>query len=191
MSVRLGLDASQLLASCAVSINTEIVASFTMEKPIENFTTLIRKTISQANISLNDLNEIVVCIGPGSQTGARTAVVTGNALALALGIPVSGVLSTDAATVIAPHSEVFNIAVSAGRRRWYVEGYEMNEDKLQRLDKMQLLDDLPEEGQAPFDGDVNDFEKTCAYGCLVVAEQQRHLIKQSLLSEIVPYERSE
>ena len=84
MSIRLGIDASQSVASCAISTDGEIVASGMIERPIENFPTLIRDVVTRANICLNDIDEIVVCIGPGSQTGIRTAVVTGNALALAL-----------------------------------------------------------------------------------------------------------
>ena len=93
MAVRLGLDASQPYASCAVSTDLGIVASLSMERPIENFPALIRNTLSQAHVNLEEIDEIVVCIGPGSQTGVRSAVVTGNALALALDKPVTGVIA--------------------------------------------------------------------------------------------------
>lgn len=73
MAVRIGLDASQPYASCAVSTESGIVAALSMERPIENFPELIRSTLSKAQISLKDLDEIVVCIGPGSQTGVRGA----------------------------------------------------------------------------------------------------------------------
>ena len=133
MSIRLGIDASQSVASCAISTDIGIIASATIERPIENFPTLIRDVVARANICLNDIDEIVVCIGPGSQTGIRTAVVTGNALALALNKPVSGVLSTDAAAMFSKSNEIYKVAVSAGRRRWFIQNYSWENGKLNRL----------------------------------------------------------
>lgn len=191
MSIRLGIDASQSVASCAISTDIGIIASATIEKPIEKFPALIRDVVAHANICLADIDEIVVCIGPGSQTGIRTAVVTGNALALALNKPVSGVLSTDAAAMFLKTNKVYKVAVSAGRRRWYVQSYNWSDKKLCRLDELQLMDELPVDAFSVFSSDPNNLKesKSCAYGILMVAEQQRQLIDQSLLSEILPYEK--
>ena len=190
MSIRLGIDASQSVASCAISIDTEIVAHATIERPIENFPTLIRDIVARAKICLNDIDEIVVCIGPGSQTGIRTAVVTGNALALALNKPVSGVLSTDAAAIISESNETCKVAVSAGRRRWFIEEYNWENVRLNRLDTLKLVDDLPENINPSFYAieDKSADDKICAVGILKVAEQQRHLISQLMLDEVRPYE---
>ncbi len=191
MAIRLGIDASQSAASCAISTEAGIIASATIERPIENFPTLIRDVVARANICLEDIDEVVVCIGPGSQTGIRTAVVTGNALALALNKPVSGVLSTDAAAMISKSDEIYKVAVSAGRRRWYVQSYNWNDKKLCRLDELQLMEEIPINAFSVFSPTPNNSKefKSCAYGILLVAEQQRQLIDQSLLSEILPYER--
>ncbi len=190
MAIRLGIDASQSYASCAVSTDLGITASAAIERPIENFPALIRDVMARAGLCFEDLDEIVVCIGPGSQTGIRTAVVTGNALALALNKPVSGVLSTDAAAMIAKSKEISKVAVSAGRRRWYVQGYQWNEQKLCRLDELQLMDEIPEDAFSVFSLDLNGFKEleSCACGILLAADQQRQLIEQSLLNKILPYE---
>lgn len=191
MSIRLGIDASQSVASCAISTDIGIIASATIERPIENFPTLIRDVVARANIYLNDIDEIVVSIGPGSQTGVRTAVVTGNALALALNKPISGVLSIDATAIMMKSNEIYKVAVSAGRRRWYVESYNWDDKKLYRLNELQLMDEIPVNAFSVFSSDSKDLNesKSCACGILMIAEQQRHLIDQSLLSEILPYER--
>ena len=190
MSIRLGIDASQSVASCAISTDRGVIAYATIEKPIENFPTLIRDVVSRANISLNDIEEIVVCIGPGSRMGVRTAVVTGNALALALNKPVSGVLSTDAAAMISKSDGLHKVAVSAGRRRWFVESYIWQNNKLNRLDTMDLVDELPENISPSFYvlEDKSAENENCAYGILMVAERQRHLISQPMLDEVRPYE---
>lgn len=190
MPIRLGIDASQSVASCAISTDVGIIASATIERPIENFPTLIRDVVASANICLEDIDEIVVCIGPGSQTGIRTAVVTGNALALALNKPVSGVLSTDAAAMFSKSNEIYKVAVSAGRRRWFVQNYNWKNGKLNCLCTLKLVDDLPENANPSFgvieDKSVGD--KTCACGILMIAEQQRHLISQLMTDEVRPYE---
>ena len=190
MSIRLGIDASQSVASCAISTDIGIVASAAIERPIENFPALIRDVVAHANICLEDIDEIVVCIGPGSQTGVRTAVVVGNALALALNKPVSGVLSTDAAAILSKSNEAYTVAVSAGRRRWFAENYSWKNGKLDRLCTLKLVDDLPENVNPSFcvieDKSVED--KNCAYGILMIAEQQRHLISQAMVDEVRPYE---
>lgn len=187
MSVRLGLDASQIVASCAISNDMGIIASASLEKPIENFPILIRNVLSCAKLSMSDIDEIVVCIGPGSQTGIRTAVVFGNALALALDIPISGVLCTDAAAILSESKGLYHVAISAGRRRWFIEEYFYDNGILKRLDAMKLVDDLPNQLYPVFC--VDDVAgKNCAVGVLMVAEKQRHLISQSMLNEIRPYE---
>ena len=58
---------------------------------------------------------------------------------------------------------------------------------------MQLADEMPPDAFSVFSANAADAEarKTCAYGILMVAEGQRHLIEQSLLSEIRPYEKRE
>lgn len=190
MSIRLGIDASQPVASCAISTDVGIIASATIEKPIEKFPALMRDVIAHANICLNDIDEIVVCIGPGSQTGIRTAVVTGNALALALNKPVSGVLSTDAAAMISRLNETYKVAISAGRKRWFIEEYNWQNAKLNRSGTLELVDDTPENINPSFYALDNKFtdNNNCAVGILMIAEQQRHLISQLMLDEVRPYE---
>lgn len=51
---------------------------------------LIHKILRQQNIQLKDLSAIEVSQGPGSFTGLRIGAAVGNALGLALNIPVNG-----------------------------------------------------------------------------------------------------
>lgn len=190
MAIRLGIDASQLVASCAVSTELGIVAELTIEKPIENISLLIHETLLRAHINLYSLDEIVACIGPGSQTGVRTAVVTGNALSLALGIPIIGVTSTDAGAVYLSKSAPYFVAVSAGRRRWYTNVYKWENNRLRRESEIKLIDDLTPNIHMMFRSESAKQKecKSCAGGILLVAENQRQLIVQSSSGEILPYE---
>lgn len=52
---------------------------------------IVSKTISDAGLSVQDLNAIGVGIGPGNFTGIRISVAAARGLALGLGIPAIGV----------------------------------------------------------------------------------------------------
>lgn len=192
MAIRLGLDASQSVSSCAVSAGREILALSTAEKPIENFSTLIRDTLARAGVELGDVDEIVACAGPGSQIGVRTAVVTGNALALALGVPVAGALSTDALAAANARGPQ-KVAVPDGRGGWFVAAYGWDGDTLRRPEPLRLVKELPADGCPVLRADDPGFAETalCARGLLLIAEGQRHLLTQPPGGEIAPYEYAE
>jgi tRNA threonylcarbamoyl adenosine modification protein YeaZ len=57
---------------------------------------VIESALGRAGINYNDLDRIVVSIGPGSFTGVRVGVATARGLALALGIPAVGVNTLEA-----------------------------------------------------------------------------------------------
>ncbi len=184
MSVRLGIDASQAVGSCAVSVDGKIVAAAAVDGALENFSDLLRGTLAKASVKMSEIDEIVVSIGPGSLMGVRTAVVTGNALALALNKPISSVYSTDAAAAV--QENCTTSFVSAGRRRWFRQNYEWQGSKLCRAGEVTLVDDLPENAVFPFANDkvLSGEALSCAYGALVIAEEQRHLLAQELLDEV-------
>ena len=191
MAVRLGIDASQHTASCAVSIGLKIIARMTVDKPVENLTSLIQSTLLKSHVALHELDEIVVCIGPGSNLGSRTAVVTGNALSLALDIPISSVISTDALSAFSPYLGIQNIAVPAGRGRWYIAKYACVKDKITRVKMPELVDQLPIGTDDLHTFTPDDYKEgfNCAEGVLKIAEQQRHLLSQVLLREVKTFEQ--
>jgi len=59
------------------------------QKP-QDLVSLIEETLKKEKISLNDIKEIEVNLGPGSFTGLKIGVAVANALGFALDIPVNG-----------------------------------------------------------------------------------------------------
>lgn len=190
MIVRLGLDASLRIPSCAVSVNGTITLATTVDNSVEGYSNVIREAMRKAQLQLTDVDEIVACVGPGSYIGVQTTVATANALAMAIGRPMTSVLSVDAVAVGAPASKgEVAVAVPAGRGRWFVAAYYWSEGILQRDNLPELVDDV---GQGVLracqpDCDASDGVPLSAERVLIVAEQQRHLALATCRSEVAPH----
>jgi len=70
--------------------NKKLITSDSRKISSQTCLVLIEKIIAEANIKLEDLNEIKVNIGPGSFTGLRVGVSIANSLGYFLKIPVNG-----------------------------------------------------------------------------------------------------
>jgi tRNA threonylcarbamoyl adenosine modification protein YeaZ len=83
---------------------------------------LITEVLAAAGRVTNDLEAIVVGVGPGPYTSLRVGIVTAAALGDALGIPVHGVCSLDG---LAPSGgPAITVATDARRREVYWARYE-------------------------------------------------------------------
>lgn len=190
MIVRLGLDASLRIPTCAVSVDGEVILASTVDPPVEGFANVIREALREAGLQLGDVDEIVACVGPGSYNGVQTTVSTANALALAIGRPVTGVLSLDAVAVADTVRRDGLVAVPAGRQRWFVAAYHWSGASLQRDGLPQLLDDDPERRALRACGpncEASEGVPLSAANALIVAERQGHLATQKFRSEVEPH----
>ena len=57
---------------------------------------MIEEILKEENISLNDINEIIVINGPGSFTGIRLGITVAKTLAFTLNIPIKTITSIEA-----------------------------------------------------------------------------------------------
>ena len=91
----------------------------------------IRQILENNNCEVTDLNEILVCNGPGSFTGSRIAVTIAKTMAYALDVPIKQI---DALTIMAVNVANDNKVVALKDRNGaYVGKYDSNN---------MLLDDL-------------------------------------------------
>jgi tRNA threonylcarbamoyladenosine biosynthesis protein TsaB len=87
----LAFDASTTVATCAVSENEVVLASFTTNHPkthSELLLPMIDHVLSAVDWKISDLDALVVADGPGSFTGLRIALATAKALAHAYQTPI-------------------------------------------------------------------------------------------------------
>jgi tRNA threonylcarbamoyl adenosine modification protein YeaZ len=188
MTIRLGLDASLRIPSCAISTGDEIALARAVGRPVEDFPDTIRRALQEAAVALRDVDEIVACVGPGSYMGVRSAVATANALALAVDCPVTGVLSLDALAVTAPASAALTVAIPAGRGRWFAASYRFVGARVERNGLPELVQHPGPDARWP-DGPWTDGDGHLlnARSAIVVAERQRHLATETGCTEVSPH----
>lgn len=90
MNIRLIIDTSSEYSLIGVAQNEKIVASQIALHSNQLSQTLfpsLQGVLKEANISLSDLNEIAVGVGPGSYTGTRVGVAIAKALSFGLKTP--------------------------------------------------------------------------------------------------------
>lgn len=83
---------------------------------------LIDQCLSEATVRYNDINHIVVTIGPGSFTGVRVGMSVARGLALSLDVPVVGVSTLDACEAeVSTHEDNLISLLDAKRGELYAK----------------------------------------------------------------------
>jgi tRNA threonylcarbamoyladenosine biosynthesis protein TsaB len=104
----LHLETSTKVCSVALSLNGNLIALKENEEDGyshgENLTLFIQDVLSQANITVQQLNAVSVASGPGSYTGLRIGVSTAKGLCYPLNIPLIAIDSLTSLKEIAKES---------------------------------------------------------------------------------------
>lgn len=96
-------------AACSVALwrDGEVVAAASeamARGQAEALMPMIAGVLRRADLTFADLNRIAVTVGPGSFTGVRAGLAAARGLALATGLPLIGVTSTEAIAAAIPQS---------------------------------------------------------------------------------------
>jgi len=123
----LAIDTATRSAGLAVHDGCSVSAEFTWETSDHHTVELMPRIVElldQINVSIDQLSGVGVSIGPGSFTGVRVGVAVAKGLALARGIPIVGVRSTDVlAYAVKWCQPPLVVVVRAGRGRWIAARY--------------------------------------------------------------------
>ena len=90
----------------------------------------IRQILENNNCDVTDLNEILVCNGPGSFTGSRIAVTIAKTMAYALDVPIKQV---DALTIMAVNIDGDKVVALKDRNGAYVGKYNSSNTLIDEL----------------------------------------------------------
>jgi tRNA threonylcarbamoyladenosine biosynthesis protein TsaB len=123
----LAIDTATRSAGLAVHDGCSVRAEFTWETSDHHTVELMPRIVElldQINVPIDQLSGVGVSIGPGSFTGVRVGVAVAKGLALARGIPIVGVRSTDVlAYALKWCQPPLVVVVRAGRGRWIAARY--------------------------------------------------------------------
>lgn len=92
-------------------------------KHAELLATFIHEVLTEACVSVTDLQGIAVGVGPGTFTGLRVGLVTARSLGLALSLPVHGVMTLDAMAFACDLAEPFTVVTDARRQEVFWATY--------------------------------------------------------------------
>ena len=85
---------------------------------------LIQQILASAAVAISDVGSIAVGVGPGAYTGLRVGLATAEALALATGADVHGVVTLDAFAFGSGRTEPFAMVTDARRREVFLAEYD-------------------------------------------------------------------
>ena len=103
---------------------------------------LIEQALKQAKLEREQIETIVIGLGPGSYTGIRIAIALAQGWQLARGVKLCGISSVEClATQAAAMQSIgrFNVIVDAQRGEFYLATYEISADSLRTISALQIV----------------------------------------------------
>jgi len=139
----LAIDTSAVASAALVSDDApeSVVASFATEDTRSHAEVLapgIHTMLSEAGVKGQDVDAIVVGVGPGPFTGLRSGIATARTLAFVWGKPLHGVMSLDAVALEVAESTAapseFLVVTDARRKEVYWARYSLSDAQLPQLE---------------------------------------------------------
>ena len=123
----LALDTSTVV-NVGLARDDRLIATATVADQmahVEQLMPLVSECLDAAGLGPDDLDQLIVGVGPGPFTGLRVGVVTAQILSAVLDLPLRGVCSLDvlAAQFAGAHPGEFVVATDARRREVYWAAY--------------------------------------------------------------------
>jgi len=170
----LAIDTSAVASAALVSDDApeSVLASFATEDTRSHAEVLapgIHAMLSEAGVKGQDVDAVVVGVGPGPFTGLRSGIATARTLAFVWGKPLHGVMSLDAVALevagSAAAASEFLVVTDARRKEVYWARYSLQDGQLP------VLDDGPHVG---FAADLPDLPAFGAGAGLYAGALQAH-----------------
>lgn len=127
------LSIDTVFGACAVGViagdRTASRVDIMQRGQSERLMPMILDVVAEAGANIQDLDLIVVNVGPGSFTGVRVGIATARGIALGLNIPVQGVCACDALTDMVRvnrlpgYDQDLRVAIDSQRGDYFVADY--------------------------------------------------------------------
>ena len=138
----LAIDSSVGVSVAVLSSSGNLTSSELVSHGMQGELTadFISQTISSAGLTVSDITDVVVGVGPGPFTGLRVGIVTAVVFAHARGIPVHGICSLDA--VAYKHGKPCVVVTDARRKELYWAQYDNGRTSQPQVAKPDALADM-------------------------------------------------
>lgn len=138
----LAIDASVGVSVAVLSSSGNLTSSELVSHGMQGESTadFISQTISSAGLTVSDITDVVVGVGPGPFTGLRVGIVTAVVFAHARGIPVHGICSLDA--VAYKYGKPCVVVTDARRKELYWAQYDNGRTSQPQVAKPDVLADM-------------------------------------------------
>ena len=130
----LAIDCAHEACSAAFSDGEKVVSEIVenMERgQAERLIPMVREVLEKANAGFDDIDAVAVTTGPGSFTGVRVGLAAADGIALAAGLPMTGVSVLDvlARKINVQHPEIKKLCLVLETKRddYYTRCYEAGE----------------------------------------------------------------
>lgn len=120
--IRLGLETSTMIQSIAVEVDHQLVASRAIRQQVghaESLLSSVQGTLDDAGCTLQQIQEVVCGLGPGSFTGIRIGLAFAMGMARSRHIPLFGVHTLRAMTSALPTTTAVAVALDARKSEVY------------------------------------------------------------------------
>jgi tRNA threonylcarbamoyl adenosine modification protein YeaZ len=118
----LAFDTSAPVVSVAVHDGTAVRGSVSGDGTMahgEQLAPAIAQALNEAGVTIAEVTEVAVGVGPGPFTGLRVGVVTALTLGASLSVPTHGVCSLDVVAAEVSRTDAFLVATDARRKEVY------------------------------------------------------------------------
>ena len=127
----LSIETATLAGSVALTRGEEILAAVPGDAKVSHSNTLLRdidKLLSEAKVSLPEVDLFAVATGPGSFTGLRIGIATVKALAATLDRPCAGVPTLQAVALAAGPAQLTVALLPAGRGEVFAQLFSVTDN---------------------------------------------------------------
>ena len=137
----LGIDTSTKRGILCLGTEAKILARTPLSSGLSSgeLVPALDALMKRKKIKRQDLEAVVVSLGPGSFTGLRVGLSLAKSLAFALKIPLIGVASLDSWVFFLPSEGIFCALRRAYGGRFYVGFYEKDQGKIEKIDECRFL----------------------------------------------------
>ena len=103
---------------------------------------LIEKVLADANVLREEVEGVVIGLGPGSYTGIRAAIAVAQGWQLAREVELLGVSSAEAIASLAQAEQIFgrvNVVIDAQRGEFYLAAWEISPDGRREISPLKIV----------------------------------------------------